>query len=200
MTIQYWVLVAGGTGGWLLKGLLVIGLAFGLLYGSSLQVQADVGGPAAQSQRLELIFLKQLSNHRTGAADLSKMCARRATHKALRQACAQMRSVQLAELHKLQGWLREWHNLSYQAHPDSQARLVSRQLTKLRGQAFEQAWLQEMIRQQEAEIDLAQSCGSQSPERRALAYTCQDMSDRQIGELAQLRTWNCLWYGVCQKE
>ena len=157
---------------------------------------ASQPAPTTSAARYEVRFLEGMIDHHMMAIMTAQLCVDRAIHEDLRSLCEQIIATQSAEIETMQSWLTEWYGVTHEPEMTPGAMKEMERLAALEGAEFEIEFMRMMIRHHRGAIREAEQCL-----RRAwhdeLVQLCQDIITAQQGEIEQLQTWLCEWYGIC---
>ena len=127
----------------------------------------------------------------------AEICVDKAVHAELRTMCEDIIATQQAEIEQMQMWLQQWYRITY--HPmmkPGDHKMVER-LASSSGEEFEIAFMEMMIKHHETAIKEARHCLDKA-EHAQLRSLCENIIATQSGEIAQMQTWLCQWYGECR--
>lgn len=160
---------------------------------------AQAPAPSKSIAKYEINFMEDMIDHHSMALDMARICLTNAVHPELRAMCEQVISAQQKESSMLQSWLSAWYGIHGYQPKMSEGEM--KQLEKLRalsGSEFEISFMRQLIRHHQRAIIMAAKCTERAyhPE---LIDMCEEIIEAQSAEIAQLRTWLCQWYSLCDR-
>lgn len=157
---------------------------------------AGCAGSNAESAAFETAYMEGMIDHHSMAVEMGGMCVESATHEELRTMCEGIVSGQTAEIEQFQTWLSDWYGVDHEPQMSEADHQMTQELDALDGEEFEIEFMQMMIEHHQSAITDSQECTS-SASHDELIGVCQDIVEAQTAEIAQLETWLCDWYTLC---
>jgi uncharacterized protein (DUF305 family) len=96
----------------------------------------------------------------------------------------------------LQGYLGSWYNVQHPAALSGSAQRTLNSLAALEGAAFEKAYLNQMVSQDQLRVREGQRCYSRATQTMLIYFGFNDQLTA-TQEIAQLKSWLCQWFSAC---
>ncbi len=170
---------------------------FGVAFSGALLLAGCGNAEDDESASFETSFMQEMTDHHAMAVDMGEICIDSATHEELRTTCQGIVTSQTAEIAQFQSWLSEWYDVAdYQPQMSDDDHQQMQALESLEGEEFEIEFMDMMIEHHQQAVTDAQECTSRAT-HEALLSICEDIIEAQTAEIAQMETWLCDWYSMC---
>lgn len=189
----------------ILTGLVVVsGIFFaGCLPQSQLQPEPQVQTQQNSSSSLshgmqvkdEKDFITQMIPHHQEAIDTSVIVEKATSDADLKKFTTGVVQVQTAEIEQMKNWLQEWYGEEYSLNTSYMPMMGD--LTQLKGEELEKAYIQGMIVHHQGAIDMANQVLLLNP-RPEVEKMAQDIIAVQQQEVETLQGWLMSKYGVAE--
>ena len=154
---------------------------------------ATRGAATPSANRFEIRFLEGMIDHHAMAVHMSGLLHAQATHGELRSLGDTIAVAQSAEIKQMQTWLQKWYGRTHEP-PTMMAGMGA--LEQLQGEAFENEFLQMMIRHHALAVRQAKECQRRG-KHKELDQMCHNIERSQQQEIAIMKGWLCQWYRKC---
>lgn len=156
------------------------------------------GLPTGNSSGFEVMWMTQMIDHHAMAVEMGTACVQpgAAYHPELLELCGDVIATQTAEIASMTSWLADWYGVTYEAGSNGMMMLGDADLSGLTGDAFEVAFLEEMIPHHQQAVHMSQGCLAHATHPE-LTDLCASIIEAQSAEIASMQTWRCDWYGDC---
>jgi uncharacterized protein (DUF305 family) len=158
-------------------------------------VSASGPAPNKDQAQFEVRFLTMMIDHHFAAVKMAELCTGRTIHPELQAMCDHIKTSQMAEIQKMQGWLQTWYGVTHQPELDGKSRKQIEKLSQLTGAAFEIAFMTMMIEHHSMAIMEGVEC-LQRAYHPEMINMCAMMICDQAEEIAQMRLWLQQWYQI----
>ncbi len=149
--------------------------------------------PAQWSKQLDARFLENAMDRHAMVARMGKLARKRSVHAELRAWGDTLAFTYAAEVKRIEGLLL----LGYGRSHVPLALKVPHPLEKLKGTAFEQEFLRQMLLSHGAALAETKDCRSLAADTR-LHKLCGDFVESQQREITTMGNWLCQWYQKCE--
>jgi uncharacterized protein (DUF305 family) len=173
-----------------------LGLATTMALGFVVPSAADAPAPTRSQSQYEVRFMTGMIDHHAMAVEMAGICLQRAMHEELLQLCEQIRDTQLEEIATMQTWLESWYGVSYAPEMTTGIMRQMERMSELGTAEFEIAFMKSMIRHHWKAVVESAGCLERAHHPELVAM-CGDIITAQAAEIEQMRSWVCLWYGIC---
>lgn len=149
-------------------------------------------------------FIANMIAHHQGAVDMAKMALDNAKHQELKDMAQDIISAQEGEMSQMESWQKEWGypsssgdsmmDHSAMGMMDDMTGMMS-ELEGKTGDAFDQAFIEQMIMHHQSAIDMA-APGEKNAEHQELKDLTKEIVSAQTSEIEQMKQWQIEWgYG-----
>ena len=159
--------------------------------------------PGATVPDYEGAFLQNRIAHQQAAIDMARTCLQKAVREELKQFCSKIVNTESDESKQLQGWLREWYNISAQLTAGERAtqgyKNFLRSVQTSTGADFEEVFLRALRLHHHEGVNESRDCQARASHPE-LKSSCSQMVNEQEQELKQMNTWICGWFRDCAEK
>jgi uncharacterized protein (DUF305 family) len=160
-------------------------------------------GPGMMGGDADRHFIERMIPHHEDAIAMADLAATRAGHQDIKDLAATIKATQAAEIDQMRAWYLAWYGTDVPAVP-AMGGMVGRgmmggqdvtTLSKLSGDAFDRAFIEQMVPHHQMGVHMATMTLPQSthPELQGLL---QSIVATQSAEIAQMQRWYQAWYGA----
>ena len=96
----------------------------------------------------------------------------------------------------LQGYLSSWYNVQHPASLSGSAQRTLSSLAALDGAAFEKAFLNQMVSEDQIRVRAGQRCYARATHTSLILFGF-NVQYAATQEIAQLKSWLCQWFSAC---
>ena len=96
----------------------------------------------------------------------------------------------------LQSYLGSWYNVQHPAVLSGSAQRALNNLSALEGAAFEKAFLNQMVTEDQVRVRNGQRCYARATHTMLILFGYNSQLDA-THEIAQLKSWLCQWFSAC---
>ncbi|MET9632904.1 DUF305 domain-containing protein [Lentzea sp. NPDC006480] len=168
----------------------LIGAAVGMLV---LSACGSTEQPAAPDRKADIAFAQQMVPHHEQALEMAKLVPTRSSNDKVRGLAQRIEKAQDPEITRMNGWLKEWGSAATQDHTGhDMAGMMSHEdmagLENATGAAFDEQWLDLMIKHHEGAVEMAKTELDQGKDADAkkLAQAIIDGQQQEITEMKDL--------------
>jgi uncharacterized protein (DUF305 family) len=111
-------------------------LALGVFAGVAAPGHAAAPAPDRNTARFEVDYMQFTTDHHAMGVRMGELCVQKATLTELRDLCRRIVEAQAREIQLLQGWLRDWYDISYQPQMKQNEMRMLERLAALSGDEF----------------------------------------------------------------
>ncbi|HYG67426.1 MAG TPA: DUF305 domain-containing protein, partial [Anaeromyxobacteraceae bacterium] len=163
----------------------------------------DVGAgsdPTTWSDPFDAHWMQRMIDHHLMAVEMAELClADDPVHEEFIALCENVEATQTAEIALMRGWLEEWYGLAYEGGSGGMMGMgmgASADLEDLSGEAFELAFMREMIPHHRQAVHMSEVCVRRAAHEELRAL-CEEIVTAQTAEIEDMTGWLCDWYGLC---
>ncbi len=145
----------------------------------------------------EVMFLKEMIHHHQMAVETGTLATKNTKRAELNKLGGEIVSAQKAEIDKMTGWLKSWHNEA----PGSMASMSGMEkmmkemeaLKTAKDAEFDKMFLDHMITHHEGAVEMAKLIDGRS-DRAELKQLGAEIIKAQTKEIAQMKDWQKAWF------
>lgn len=159
---------------------------------------AEAPAPNPSTATFETRFMRRMTDHHAMAVKMAELCVEKAIHGKLQDMCDEMVTTQSQEIELMQSWLSSWYEMSYEPEIMPRAMRRMEKMAAMDSEAFEIAFMKQMIHHHEAAIRDAEQC-LKRVYHEDLLDLCQNIIETQSAEIVEMEAWLCEWYSICKQ-
>lgn len=152
------------------------------------------GASSSGARKAEREYLSMMVDHHFMATEMAKVCQAGDVRAQLRQKAASMETMQLAEIDRLRGWLRDWLGTDRKPEMSADDRKMLDKLKDTSGDALEMEFLTMMIEHHGVAIKASKDA-TDKVEHDEVGTFARSVVTKQGEERDQLRRWLEEWHG-----
>jgi uncharacterized protein (DUF305 family) len=157
-------------------------------------------GPAPEpaTAHAEIEYMTLTMNHHMGGVAMARLCLDKATHDDLRSLCQRSVETQTKQLHTLQAWLQHWYGISHTPHVLPDDHLHIDHLAGRTGTEFE-VELMRVVTAHHTQIIQVSRHLLERMHHAHLRELAASIVTHETQDVAEMRSWFCHWYHVCDQ-
>lgn len=158
---------------------------------------ANRPAPQNSTAKYEIRYMEFTIDHHAMGVMMAQLCIQKAVHEELRQLCQTSLENQQRQIQQLQTWLRDWYGIAYEPELKPGDMRMMEKLAELSGAEFEIEFMETFSKHHERIIKESEKA-VQRVFHEELRQLAANIIQSQSQQVAQMRSWLCIWYSVCR--